>query len=162
MRRSIKDLPDNYIKICWHPFRLINSQYNELIAINTLWSQLILALHLLVTAINKHSLVLLDPMKQRDTWPRMERMSNLKWWQRWNQLQGVSKKRYFLGFLSYFSSGGRILLFCMCFGIRILLLVMNYIHLYHLPPSCWINHHNTNYATSSLTCSQQRRHSFTL
>ena len=55
MRRSIKDLPDNYIKICWHPFRLINSQYNELIAINTLWSQLILALHLLVTAVNKHS-----------------------------------------------------------------------------------------------------------
>ena len=34
-------------------------------------------------------------------------------------LQGVSKKRYFLGFLSYFSSGGRILLFRMCFGIRI-------------------------------------------
>ena len=80
----------------------------------------------------------------------------------WVDIQGVSKKRYFLGFLSYFSSGGRILLFCMCFGIRILLLVMNYIHLYHLPPSCWINHHNTNYATSSLTCSQQRRHSFTL
>ena len=27
-----------------------------------------------------------------------------------HQLQGVSKKRYFLGFLSYFSSGGRVLL----------------------------------------------------
>ena len=35
-------------------------------------------------------------------------------------LQGVSKKRYFLDFLSYFSSRGRILLFHMCFGIRIL------------------------------------------
>ena len=34
-------------------------------------------------------------------------------------LQGVSKKRYFLDFLSYFSSIGRILLFHMCFGIRI-------------------------------------------
>ena len=30
------------------------------------------------------------------------------------------KKRYFLDFLSYFSSRGRILLFHMCFGIRIL------------------------------------------
>ena len=29
------------------------------------------------------------------------------------------KKRYFLDFLSYFSSIGRILLFHMCFGIRI-------------------------------------------
>ena len=35
-------------------------------------------------------------------------------------IQGVSKKRYFLDFLSYFSSRGRILLFHMCFGIRIL------------------------------------------
>ena len=35
-------------------------------------------------------------------------------------LQGVSKKRYFLDFLCYFSSRGRILLFHMCFGIRIL------------------------------------------
>ena len=35
-------------------------------------------------------------------------------------IQGVSKKRYFLDFLSYFSSIGRILLFHMCFGIRIL------------------------------------------
>ena len=34
-------------------------------------------------------------------------------------IQGVSKKRYFLGFLSFFSSRGRILLFRMCFGIRI-------------------------------------------
>ena len=34
-------------------------------------------------------------------------------------LQGVSKKRYFSDFLSYFSSKGRILLFHMCFGIRI-------------------------------------------
>ena len=34
-------------------------------------------------------------------------------------IQGVSKKRYFLDFLSYFSSRGRILLFHMCFGIRI-------------------------------------------
>ena len=36
------------------------------------------------------------------------------------KVQGVSKKRYFLDFLSYFSSRGRILLFHMCFGIRIL------------------------------------------
>ena len=36
-----------------------------------------------------------------------------------NLIQGVSKKRYFLDFLSYFSSIGRILLFHMCFGIRI-------------------------------------------
>ena len=35
-------------------------------------------------------------------------------------IQGVSKKRYFSYFLSYFSSRGRILLFHMCFGIRIL------------------------------------------
>ena len=35
-------------------------------------------------------------------------------------LQGVSKKRYFSDFLSYFSSRGQILLFHMCFGIRIL------------------------------------------
>ena len=35
------------------------------------------------------------------------------------KIQGVSKKRYFLGFLSFFSSRGRILLFRMCFGIRI-------------------------------------------
>ena len=35
------------------------------------------------------------------------------------KVQGVSKKRYFLDFLSYFSSRGRILLFHMCFGIRI-------------------------------------------
>ena len=35
-------------------------------------------------------------------------------------VQGVSKKRYFCDFLSYFSSRGRILLFHMCFGIRIL------------------------------------------
>ena len=35
------------------------------------------------------------------------------------RIQGVSKKRYFLDFLSYFSSRGRILLFHMCFGIRI-------------------------------------------
>ena len=35
-------------------------------------------------------------------------------------IQGVSKKRYFCDFLSYFSSRGRILLFDMCFGIRIL------------------------------------------
>ena len=35
------------------------------------------------------------------------------------RIQGVSKKRYFLGFLSFFSSRGRILLFRMCFGIRI-------------------------------------------
>ena len=35
-------------------------------------------------------------------------------------LQGVSKKRYFNDFLSYFSSRGRILLFHMCFRIRIL------------------------------------------
>ena len=35
-------------------------------------------------------------------------------------LQGVSKKRYFSDFLSYFSSRGWILLFHMCFGIRIL------------------------------------------
>ena len=34
-------------------------------------------------------------------------------------LQGVSKKRYFCDFLSYFSSRGRILLFYMCFRIRI-------------------------------------------
>ena len=34
-------------------------------------------------------------------------------------IQGVSKKRYILDFLSYFSSIGRILLFHMCFGIRI-------------------------------------------
>ena len=34
--------------------------------------------------------------------------------------QGVSKKRYFWDFLSYFSSRCRILLFHMCFGIRIL------------------------------------------
>ena len=34
-------------------------------------------------------------------------------------IQGVSKKRYFLDFLSYFSSRGRILLFHMCFRIRI-------------------------------------------
>ena len=34
-------------------------------------------------------------------------------------VQGVSKKRYLLDFLSYFSSRGRILLFHMCFGIRI-------------------------------------------
>ena len=34
-------------------------------------------------------------------------------------IQGVSKKRYFCDFLSYFSSRGRILLFHMCFGIRI-------------------------------------------
>ena len=34
-------------------------------------------------------------------------------------LQGVSKKRYFLDFLSYFSSRGWILLFHMCFGISI-------------------------------------------
>ena len=34
-------------------------------------------------------------------------------------LQSVSKKRYFSDFLSYFSSRGRILLFHMCFGIRI-------------------------------------------
>ena len=43
--------------------------------------------------------------------------------QRWREeekIQGVSKKRYFLDFLSYFSSRGRILLFHMCFGIRIL------------------------------------------
>ena len=33
--------------------------------------------------------------------------------------QGVSKKRYFWDFLSYFSSRCRILLFHMCFGIRI-------------------------------------------
>ena len=37
-----------------------------------------------------------------------------------DKLQGVSKKRYFSDFLSYFSSRGRILLFHMCFGIRIL------------------------------------------
>ena len=37
-----------------------------------------------------------------------------------HQLQGVSKKRYFSDFLSYFISRGRILLFHMCFGIRIL------------------------------------------
>ena len=37
-----------------------------------------------------------------------------------HKLQGVSKKRYFSDFLSYFSSRGRILLFHMCFGIRIL------------------------------------------
>ena len=36
------------------------------------------------------------------------------------KIQGVSKKRYFSDFLSYFSSRGRILLFHMCFGIRIL------------------------------------------
>ena len=36
------------------------------------------------------------------------------------QVQGVSKKRYFSDFLSYFSSRGRILLFHVCFGIRIL------------------------------------------
>ena len=35
-------------------------------------------------------------------------------------IQGVSKKRYFCDFLSYFSSRGRILLFHMYFGIRIL------------------------------------------
>ena len=35
-------------------------------------------------------------------------------------LQGVSKKRYFLDFLSYFSSRGWISLVHMCFGIRIL------------------------------------------
>ena len=35
-------------------------------------------------------------------------------------IQGVSKKRYFSDFLSYFSSRGRIVLFHMCFGIRIL------------------------------------------
>ena len=35
-------------------------------------------------------------------------------------IQGVSKKRYFSDLLSYFSSRGRILLFHMCFGIRIL------------------------------------------
>ena len=35
------------------------------------------------------------------------------------QVQGVSKKRYFSDFLSYFSSRGWILLFYMCFGIRI-------------------------------------------
>ena len=35
------------------------------------------------------------------------------------QVQGVSTKRYFSDFLSYFSSRGRILLFHMCFGIRI-------------------------------------------
>ena len=35
------------------------------------------------------------------------------------KLQGVSKKRYFSDFLSYFSSRGQILLFHMCFGIRI-------------------------------------------
>ena len=35
-------------------------------------------------------------------------------------VQGVSKKRYFCDFLSYFSSRGRILLFHMCFGIGIL------------------------------------------
>ena len=34
-------------------------------------------------------------------------------------IQGVSKKRYFSGFLFYFSSRGQILLFHMCFGIRI-------------------------------------------
>ena len=42
----------------------------------------------------------------------------LEWTQK--NIQGVSKKRYFLDFLSYFSSRGRILLFHMCFGIRIL------------------------------------------
>ena len=36
------------------------------------------------------------------------------------KIQGVSKKRYFCDFLSYFSSRGRILLFHMCFRIRIL------------------------------------------
>ena len=35
------------------------------------------------------------------------------------KVQGVFKKRYFCDFLSYFSSRGRILLFHMCFGIRI-------------------------------------------
>ena len=35
-------------------------------------------------------------------------------------IQGVFKKRYFLDFLSYISSRGWILLFDMCFGIRIL------------------------------------------
>ena len=34
------------------------------------------------------------------------------------EIQGVSKKRYFSDFLSYFSSRGRILPFHMCFGIR--------------------------------------------
>ena len=37
----------------------------------------------------------------------------------YHNIQGVSKKRYFCDFLSYFSSRGRILLFHMCFGIRI-------------------------------------------
>ena len=57
--------------------------------------------------------------------------NNEHWWRIWSnifgipfialvQVQGVSKKRYFLDFLSYFSSRGRILLFHMCFGIRIL------------------------------------------
>ena len=36
-----------------------------------------------------------------------------------SKVQGVSKKRYFLDFLSYFSSRCRISLFHMCFGIRI-------------------------------------------
>ena len=36
-----------------------------------------------------------------------------------SDIQGVSKKRYFLDFLCYFSSRGRILLFHMCFGIKI-------------------------------------------
>ena len=44
-----------------------------------------------------------------------------KWCASWKwKLQGVSKKRYFLDFSCYFSSRGRILLFHMCFGIRIL------------------------------------------
>ena len=37
-----------------------------------------------------------------------------------SNIQGVSKKRYFCDFLSYFSSRGWILVFHMCFGIRIL------------------------------------------
>ena len=37
-----------------------------------------------------------------------------------HNLHGVSKKRYLSDFLSYFSSRGRILLFHMCFRIRIL------------------------------------------